>query len=120
MFLRFWKLIALYPISASNENTQVCPGQLTKALLWLRLVSPFVLHSIISLLSLQFKVHGHENISSFVMDTELDAEKQRAKVDGLSDIGRLGLTKSSFEGIRQSRAQGLFEHGLTYRRGNGE
>jgi len=31
--------------------------------------------------------------------------------DGLSDIGRFSLPDSFFEGIRQSRARGLFEHG---------
>jgi hypothetical protein len=31
--------------------------------------------------------------------------------DGLSDIGRFSLPELFFEGIRQSRTRGLFEHG---------
>jgi len=31
--------------------------------------------------------------------------------DGLSDIGRFSLPESFFEGTRQSRDRGLFEHG---------
>jgi len=40
-----------------------------------------------------------------------DVEEIRASGDGLSDIGRFSLTESFFEGTRQSRARGLFEHG---------
>ena len=39
----------------------------------------------------------------------------RALGDGLSDIGRFSLPESFFEGIRRSRARGLFEHGIIYR-----
>jgi hypothetical protein len=44
-------------------------------------------------------------------------QKRRALGDGLSDIGRFSLPEPNFEGIRQSRTRGLFEHGMINRAG---
>jgi hypothetical protein len=38
------------------------------------------------------------------------AIEKRALGDGLSDIGRFSLPEPNFEGTRQSRVRGLFEH----------
>jgi len=37
-------------------------------------------------------------------------KEKSALGDGLSDIGRFSLPESNFEGTRQSRVRGLFEH----------
>jgi len=50
------------------------------------------------------------SISKSMMAYEQENKEKRALRDGLSDIGRFSLPEPDFEGMRQSRTRGLFEH----------